>query len=179
MLRGAKSSGPRPSVGEMSRIAVAAVVIAALALGGGKVVGALRGSSTRVLKVVRIVDGDTIVVSSGGTTEKVRYIGVDTPEDVKPGTPVQCFSRAAAAFNRRLVLGQRVRLVADAESHDRYGRSLFYVYRSSDGLFVNAELVKRGYARTLTIPPNVAHAAEFGRLASSARRAGRGLWSRC
>jgi micrococcal nuclease len=160
----------------MSRLALAALVVAVLALGGGKVVGSLRSDSARV---VRVVDGDTIVVQTGGRTEKVRYIGVDTPEDVKPGTPVQCFSRAAAAENRRLVLGQQVKLVRDAEAHDRYGRSLFYVYRASDGLFVNAELVRQGYARTLTIPPNIAHQGDFARLASAARRAGRGLWSRC
>jgi micrococcal nuclease len=72
-----------------------------------------------------------------------------------------------------------VRLVADAEARDRYGRTLAYVYRSSDGLFVNAELVRSGYAKPLAIRPNVSHAGEFRRLASSARRAGRGLWSRC
>ena len=160
----------------MSKLALAAVVVAALALGGGKLAGSLHSDSARV---VRVVDGDTIVVQTGGRTEKVRYIGVDTPEDVKPGTPVQCFSRAAAAANRRLVLGRKVKLVRDAEAHDRYGRSLFYVYRAGDGLFVNAELVKLGYARTLTIPPNVAHEADFARLASAARRDGKGLWSRC
>ena len=130
-------------------------------------------------RVVRVVDGDTVVVQRGGQIEKVRYIGVDTPESVKPGTPVQCFSKAAAAANRRLVLGRAVRLVPDAEARDRYGRSLFYVYRASDGLFVNAELVREDYARTMTIPPNVAHAGDFRRLATTARRAGRGLWSRC
>jgi micrococcal nuclease len=72
-----------------------------------------------------------------------------------------------------------VRLVRDAEARDRYGRLLAYVYRASDGLFVNEELVRRGYARPLTIPPNVAHEHEIARLASAARRAGRGLWSRC
>jgi micrococcal nuclease len=75
--------------------------------------------------------------------------------------------------------GEAVRLRFDAERRDRYGRLLAYVYRARDGLFVNAELVRRGYAVTLTIPPNVAHATEFARLASSARRAGRGLWSAC
>jgi micrococcal nuclease len=109
----------------------------------------------------------------------VRYIGVDTPESVKPGTPVQCFAKAASAANQRLVQGREVRLVRDAEARDRYGRTLAYVYRSSDGLFVNAELVRRGYAKPMTIPPNVAHARELRRLASAARRDGRGLWSRC
>jgi micrococcal nuclease len=130
-------------------------------------------------KVARIVDGDTVQVALGGRRERVRYIGVDTPESVKPGSPVQCFAKRASAFNARLVSGERVRLVADAERRDRYGRLLAYVYRERDGLFVNAELVRRGYARTLTIPPNVAHAAELRKLALAARHAGRGLWSSC
>jgi micrococcal nuclease len=130
-------------------------------------------------KVVRVVDGDTIHVQVGGRDETVRYIGVDTPESVKPGTPVQCFAKGASAFNKRLVAGERVRLVPDAEARDRYGRLLAYVYRDRDGLFVNAVLVRRGYAVPLTIPPNVAHADDFRRLAASARRKGRGLWSSC
>ena len=69
----------------------------------------------------------------------MRYIGVDTPESVKPGTPVQCFAERASAFNKRLVAGERVRLVRDAEERDRYGRLLAYVYRARDELFVNAD----------------------------------------
>ena len=72
-----------------------------------------------------------------------------------------------------------MRLVGDVESHDRYGRALAYVYRADDGLFVNAELVRQGYARTLTIPPNVAHRDELTTLAAQARRSGKGLWSHC
>jgi len=157
-----------------------ALAIAAGALGANRLRAAPEGAgSAELATVTRVVDGDTVVASIGGRTERVRYIGMDTPEDVKPGTPVQCYSRAAAAANRRLVAGQRVRLVQDAEARDRYGRLLAYVYRASDGLFVNEELVRRGYARPLTIPPNVAHEGEIARLAASARRAGRGLWSRC
>jgi micrococcal nuclease len=128
---------------------------------------------------VRVVDGDTIRVVVGGREEPVRYIGIDTPESVKPGTPVQCFAKRASAFNARLVEGERVRLVSDVEARDRYGRVLAYVYRARDGLFVNAELVRRGFATTLTISPNVAHAAEFKVLATRARLSGLGLWSRC
>jgi micrococcal nuclease len=161
----------------MRRIVIAlAVAIAVAAFGGGKLVGASRSSGATVQ---RVVDGDTIVVRVDGRTERVRYIGMDTPESVKPGTPVQCFAKAASAENQQLVAGERVKLVSDAEARDRYGRLLAYVYRERDGLFVNAELVRRGYARVLTIPPNVAHAAEFRRLATTARRAGRGLWSHC
>ena len=130
-------------------------------------------------KVVRVIDGDTIAVRLGGRTERVRYIGVDTPESVKPGTPVQCYAKRASAANAALVAGRRVRLVGDVEHRDRYGRLLAYVYREGDGAFVNALLVRDGYARTLTIAPNTAHAAEFARLATTARRAGRGLWRAC
>ena len=130
-------------------------------------------------RVTRIVDGDTIHVSVAGRREKVRYIGVDTPESRRPGTPVQCFARAASAFNARLVAGRRVRLRTDVERRDRYGRLLAYVYREPDGLFVNAELVRRGFATVLTIPPNVAHSAQFLRLQRAARRARRGLWGSC
>jgi micrococcal nuclease len=137
------------------------------------------GSGNASGVVTRVVDGDTVHVRIGGDDEAVRYIGVDTPETVKPGSPVQCFGKVASAYNHRLVEGQPVRLRFDAERRDRYGRLLAYVYRARDGLFVNAQLVRRGYARTLTIPPNVAHAGEFRRLARSARQAGRGLWSAC
>jgi micrococcal nuclease len=133
-----------------------------------------------VARVVRVVDGDTIVARlASGVEERVRYIGVDTPESVKPNTPVQCFAKQAGAFNERLVAGRSVRLVPDVERRDRYGRLLAYVYRESDGLFVNAELVRRGYATTATFPPNVRFAAEFAGLARAAMSAGRGLWRAC
>src|SRR3954451_3795305 len=160
------------------------VLLLALAFAGCQAVGGGGESDrspdrTQTGRVVRVVDGDTIHVRLGGVEEKVRYIGIDTPESVKPGTPVQCFAKRASAYNERLVGGERVRVVRDAEARDRYGRLLAYVYRSRDGLFVNAELVRGSYAQPLTIPPNVAHAAQFRRLAAAARRGGRGLWSAC
>lgn len=130
--------------------------------------------------VIRVVDGDTIHVRlPDGTREKVRHIGIDTPESVKPNTPVQCFAKAAAARNEELVGGERVELRTDVEERDRYGRLLAYVYRVRDDLFVNAALIREGYAVPLTIPPNVAHADEFTALAREARRADRGLWRAC
>jgi micrococcal nuclease len=131
------------------------------------------------VRVVRVVDGDTIRVDLPSGEEAVRYIGIDTPESVKPGSPVECFGKRSSAFNRRLVEGERVRLVEDVEPRDRYGRLLAYVYRARDGLFVNAELVRRGYASPYTVPPNVRHEATFRRLAARAREAGIGLWSAC
>jgi micrococcal nuclease len=180
VARGGEIVRPRAygRVEMLRRIALLAVVAAALALGGGSLLqgGGDGGATPSTARVAQVVDGDTIVLAGG---ERVRYIGVDTPESVKPGTPVQCYAKAAARENARLVAGQRVRLRFDAERRDRYGRTLAYVYRAADGLFVNAELVRRGFATTLTIPPNVAHASEFRRLARGARVAGRGLWSAC
>src|SRR6478752_8590167 len=122
-----------------------AVALLLIGRGGDSGGGQLHG------RVVRVVDGDTIQVQlDGGRTERVRYIGMDTPESVKPDTPVQCYAKAASAENKKLVQGERVKLVPDAEARDRYGRLLAYVYRERDGLFVNAELVRRGYARVLT-----------------------------
>jgi micrococcal nuclease len=136
-------------------------------------------ASASVGRVVRVVDGDTIRVSIGGREERVRYIGIDTPESVKPGTPVQCFAKKASAENARLVAGKRVRLERDVEERDRYGRLLAYVYPAAGGPMVNETLVRKGYARPLTIPPDVRHAERFRRLADEARRAGRGLWQAC
>jgi micrococcal nuclease len=130
-------------------------------------------------QVTRIVDGDTIHVDLGGTDETVRYIGIDTPESVKPGTPVECFAKKASARNRALLQGTDVKLVFDVERRDRYGRLLAYVYRADDGTFVNAALVRDGYARTLTVPPNVRYADRFAKLQTEAREHDRGLWKAC
>jgi micrococcal nuclease len=132
-------------------------------------------------RVTRVVDGDTVTVRLAHEgTETVRYIGVDTPESVKPDTPVQCFAKPASAFNRGLVEGQPVRLRVGREARDRYGRLLAYVFVIGDPpVFVNAELVRRGFARTLEFPPNTDRAELFAALERSARAAGRGLWSAC
>jgi micrococcal nuclease len=163
----------------MRRIAPFVLLIAVLVVVFAHGRGGDRGDGFGEAQVVRVVDGDTIRVRLGGRTERVRYIGVDTPESVKPGTPVQCYAKRAAAANAALVAGREVRLVGDVEHRDRYGRLLAYVYRVGDGAFVNALLVRDGYARTLTIAPNVAHAGELARLARAARTAGRGLWRAC
>ena len=127
--------------------------------------------------VTRVVDGDTLVVTGG---ERVRLIGMDTPETVAPNRPVGCYGKEASAFTASLLPpGTGVRLVGDAEERDVYGRLLAYVYRRSDALFVNAELVRRGYAQPLTIPPNVAHADELAALARQARESSQGLWGAC
>jgi micrococcal nuclease len=130
-------------------------------------------------RVVRVIDGDTVRVRFERGTETVRYIGVDTPESVKPGTPVQCFAKRAAAFNRNLVSGRAVRLRFGPERRDRYGRLLAYVYVDGSKRSVSATLVARGYGHVLTIPPNTEHAVLFNRLQRRAKRRGLGLWGTC
>jgi micrococcal nuclease len=168
------------------RVAIVALALAAAAAAGAGGLGdgdgddpAPSGRSAGVGRVVKVVDGDTIHVRLPTGRETVRYIGVDTPETRHPTKGVQCFGRTASEFNARLVGGEVVRLVRDVEERDRYGRLLAYVLRVRDGLFVNAELARLGYARPLSIPPDVRYAARFASLAREAREQGRGLWSAC
>lgn len=157
-------------------------VVLALALGVGLVLrqGDDNEPAPSEATIVRVVDGDTVVARlRDGREERVRYIGIDTPESVKPGTPVECFAKAASDANAALVEGRRVRLVADVEARDRYGRLLAYVYREPDDLFVNAELVRQGFAHASPYPPNVRFEARFRQLATEAREAAKGLWNRC
>ncbi len=131
-------------------------------------------------RVLRVVDGDTIVVSIGGLEESVRLLGIDTPESVDPRSPVECFGKEASDHTQALLPpGTDVRLVRDVEARDRYSRLLAYVYRADDGAFVNLQLVRDGFAAVLTFPPNVAHADDFTSAAAQARGDGLGLWSAC
>jgi micrococcal nuclease len=161
------------------RLILAVAVLLVVALAGDRVVSLGGERDPDRVTVVRVVDGDTIVVRIDGRTERVRYIGIDTPESVAPGQPVECYAKAASKENRRLVEGRTVTLTFDREERDRYGRLLAYVRRAGDGVFVNAELVRLGYASTLRIAPNVRYAARFASLERSARRAHRGLWGTC
>ncbi len=127
-------------------------------------------------RVTRVTDGDTIRVEFAGRQERVRYIGIDTPETRHSPRGPQPFGAEASEANRRLVAGRQVRLIFDVDERDRYGRLLAYVYLP-DGTFINAKLVNEGYARVLTVPPNVRHADEFRTLETRARQARRGLWA--
>jgi micrococcal nuclease len=127
--------------------------------------------------IVRVVDGDTVEARIGGAVEDVRLIGIDTPETVKPGAPVECFGPQASRFAHRLLDGRRVRLVFGVERRDAYGRLLAYAYLGDR--FVNPIPVRRGLARTLTIAPNDRYAPLLERLELRAARAGRGLWGAC
>jgi micrococcal nuclease len=163
---------------------IAAVLVAvSLSRCGSGSGGSSEPAGPLTARVTHVVDGDTIDVRPvNGDEETVRYIGIDTPETVKPGTPVQCGGPRAHEVNDRLVYGKTVTLRFDAERRDVYGRLLAYVYLPRPGrppLFVNAELARRGLARTLTIPPNDSFAPLFARLAGRAGVRGRGLWGNC
>ncbi len=157
-------------------LAIGALLVARRHDDGGGGAGT-RGATVQA-RVSRVVDGDTIVTQVAGRRERVRYIGVDTPESVKPGTPVQCFAKAASAENERLVEGRTVRLEFDRERRDRYGRLLAYVVRA-DGVAVNETLLRGGFARTIVFPPNTRHRGRFAAIERDAQNRGAGLWSAC
>jgi len=135
--------------------------------------------------VTRAVDGDTLKLENG---QRVRLIGIDTPEmhesaklhrDAQHSgqdvSTIQALGRQSYEFTKKLVEGKRVRLEFDVDKHDQYGRLLAYVYLK-DGTFVNAEIVKQGYASLMTYPPNVRYVDLFQQLYRQARENQRGLW---
>ena len=133
---------------------------------------------TERAQVVRVVDGDTIIVDRGHGEERLRYIGIDTPETVKPDSPVAWMGPEASAANRDLVEGREVVLERDVSETDRYGRLLRYVWLESDAgwLMVNEALLRRGVAQVATYPPDVAHVDRLLAAQRAAREAGIGLW---
>lgn len=136
--------------------------------------GASRGA------VAAVVDGDTVDLRLGGEVERVRLLGIDTPETVHPDRPVECFGPEASARTAQLLApGTEVAVQRDVEARDRYGRLLLYLWRIDDGMFVNLDLVRGGFAEPLSIAPNVAHRAELAAAASAARSTGAGRWSSC
>lgn len=132
------------------------------------------GENRQTVKVVRVVDGDTIEIEGG---QKVRYIGIDTPETHDPKRPVGCFGKEAAAKNKELVEGKEITMEKDVSQTDRYGRLLRFVY--VDNIFVNDYLVRQGYAHASTYPPDVKLAQQFKQAEQEARENNRGLWNSC
>ena len=126
-----------------------------------------------LVRVIRVVDGDTIVIEG---KIKVRYIGIDTPETKDPRRLIQYFGKEAAAKNKELVDGKRVRLERDVQDKDKYGRLLRYVWVG--GKFVNLELVKQGYARAKPYPPNVKYKNLFRESEKEAKENKKGLWGK-
>ncbi len=130
--------------------------------------------------VVHLVDGDTIDATIGGTRERIRLLGVDTPETKKENTPVQCYGPEASSFTAQLLpVGTPIYLERDVVGRDDYGRLLAYVYRVADRIMVNLELLRGGYARPFPYRPNTTHADEFADAAAAAERAHLGLWGAC
>lgn len=130
---------------------------------------------TCTAKVTNVVDGDTIDLS---TDERVRYIGVDTPETKHPTKAVQCFGKEASEENKKLVLDKEVHLEKDVSDKDKYGRLLRYVYLSDESkLFINDYLARQGFAHAATFPPDVKFAKQFLEAEKEARENGHGLWA--
>lgn len=130
------------------------------------------------LEIARFVDGDTFwVKQANGTDEKIRLIGVNTPEARNTGrTQVEYFGKEASAYVKNYLTGKKVRLEYDVQRLDRYQRTLAYVYLE-DGTFLNAHLVEKGYATVATYPPNVKYASKFQELEKKARLGEKGLWA--
>lgn len=135
-----------------------------------------------LVKVIRIVDGDTIIIEGN---KKVRYIGIDTPETKDPKKSIQCYGQEAAEKNRQLVEEKYVFLKKDVSEVDKYNRLLRYVWltdpnnASSEGIFINDYLVRQGYAHAATFPPDVKYADTFLIAEKYARDNYLGLWSSC
>lgn len=159
-------------VGRMVLLVGCAVISAACDTGTARRDGAAT--------VTQVVDGDTIDVDFGGTVERVRLIGIDTPETKKPNTPIECWGPEASAFTAELLpTGTAIRIERDIVGRDDYGRLLGYVYRASDGLFVNLEIVELGFATPLAIEPNSTFAPIFADAARAAERTDIGMWAAC
>ena len=131
--------------------------------------------------VRKVVDGDTIELEDG---QKVRYIGMDTPETKHPKKSVQCYGREASAKNKELVEGKQILMEKDVSETDRYGRLLRYIYlpnpkASDEAIFVNEYLVEQGYARLLTYPPDIKYNEILQAAEKTARKQNKGLWSSC
>jgi micrococcal nuclease len=166
--------------GVKARSVVAAVAItlcAACSRSAGAVASGTPELNPPTVLVTKVTDGDTVHVDLGGSDERVRLIGVDTPEVDWYGGRAECYGREAGLYTRRRLAGVHVRLAYDVARRDRYGRLLAYVYVGRE-LF-NLTLVRLGYARADPVPPDTRLATVFQRAADTAREAGTGLWSAC
>lgn len=133
--------------------------------------------SGELVKIVRVVDGDTINVEIDGKVESVRYIGIDTPETIDPRKPVQCFGIEAAKKNKELAEGKMVRLEKDITNRDKYDRLLRYVWVGD--VLINQALVEQGFAKSYSYPPDVKYQDKFIAAEKQARENKIGLWTAC
>ena len=133
-----------------------------------------------LITILNVIDGDTVDIDIDGNTERVRLIGVNTPETKHPTKPIECFGPEASAYLTQLLpKGTHVRIERDIEARDRYGRMLLYLYRASDNLFINLDLVLRGYGTPMSIEPNIFHRNDFVHAAALAETTNVGLWQAC
>jgi len=137
--------------------------------------------SQKTGKVQRVIDGDTLELEDG---KRVRYLMIDTPETKKPGTPVQCYGPEAFAFNKLMVENKQITMIPDKEATDKYGRELYFIFLNGANTAdvnqsLNAELVKKGYARTVSYSPNTTYKKEFEALQLEAQKNKLGVWSSC
>jgi micrococcal nuclease len=133
-----------------------------------------------LITVLKVIDGDTVDIDIKGNTERVRLIGVNTPETKHPTKPIECFGPEASAYLTQLLpKGTHVRIERDIEARDRYGRMLLYLYRESDNLFINLDLVSHGYGIPMSIEPNTFHRNDFVHAAALAETTNVGLWKAC
>ena len=158
-LAPASSSPSKPRIAEVTKDASSSSTVA---------------HTSQLSRVIRVVDGDTIEIEGG---QKVRYIGINTPESVDPRRSVQCFGKEASEENKRLVDGKMVRLESDISETDKYGRLLRYVY--VDNMFINETLVRKGFAQVSTYPPDVKYASLFAEAEQEAKNTSLGLWASC
>lgn len=134
----------------------------------------LKNKPMAVTVVKRVVDGDTFETKLGA---KVRFIGVNTPETVKPGSPVEKYGKEASDFTKSKLTGKTVYMYADVSDRDKYDRLLRYVFVEGDPVMFNETLIREGYANTMTVPPNVMFQQKFLKLEREARNAKKGLWA--
>lgn len=139
-------------------------------------------SQTPIAEVIKVIDGDTFEARIDGQNYKIRLIGIDTPETVDPRRPVGCFGKKASAETKRLIEGKEVILIKDVSETDKYNRLLRYVYLpigDGNNLFINDYLIRQGYAKILTYPPDIKYNARFLEAEREARDNLRGLWGEC
>ncbi len=173
----------------VKRTRVASVLAALVALSACDALGITEATTTTVSAtpglepnavVDYVIDGDTIDVIIAGKEERIRLIGIDTPETKKPNSPIECFGPEATAFTESLLpVGTPVRIERDIVNRDDYGRLLGYVYRADDGIFVNYEVMRQGFGQPLSIGPNDLFAQLFTDAARAAEADDAGLWAAC
>jgi micrococcal nuclease len=154
-----------------------------VAVGLSLLVSCSSGATTKnevLITILKVIDGDTVDIDINGNTERVRLIGVNTPETKHPTKPIECFGPEASAYLTQLLpKGTHVRIERDIEARDRYGRMLLYLYRESDNLFINLDLVSHGYGIPMSIEPNTFHRNDFVHAAALAETTNVGLWKAC